>query len=97
MLTVFELEGYIELIVILTLLSLKGFAFINAMLWSPQAYHAADKWPKQAWLVILGIGLAADVLLMGAGPVSLISLAFTIAAFVYILDVRPALRTVTRR
>jgi hypothetical protein len=48
---------------------------------------------KPAWLVILGLAVACDFLLGSL----LLLLAGTVAAFVYILDARPALASVTRR
>ena len=43
-----------------------------------------------------GLGVAVH-LVFGGGPISLLNLAFTIAAFVYLADVRPALANLTRR
>ena len=42
----------------------------------------------------IAIGFAAQLILLGS-PQNLISLVFTIAALVYLADVRPALREVT--
>ena len=40
--------------------------------------------------------MVAQIVLLGA-PINLINLAFTIAALVYLADVRPALSALTRR
>lgn len=93
--TVFELEGYVYLVVLFVMLAIKGFAFINAVLYPAQAYPAASRGTKAAWTIGLGLGLAAQILLMT--PLNLINLAFTIAAFVYLADTRPALAEVTSR
>jgi hypothetical protein len=60
-----------------------------------QAYPAADKLTKPAWLVILGLALATGILF--AGPLGLFAIAGLIAALVYLLDVRPALASLMRR
>lgn len=93
--TVFALEGYAWLVVLLVMLAIKGFAFINAVLYPAEAYPAASRGTKAAWTIGLGLGLVAQILL--ATPLNLINLAFTIAAFVYLADTRPALAEVTPR
>lgn len=93
--TVFALEGYAYLIVLLVMLAIKGFAFINAVLYPAEAYPASSRGTKAAWTIGLGLGLVAQILL--PTPLNLINLAFTIAAFVYLADVRPALAEVTSR
>jgi hypothetical protein len=93
--TVFALEGYAYLVVLLVMLAIKGFAFISAVLYPTEAYPAASRGTKAAWTIGLGIGLAAQILI--PTPLNLINLAFTIAAFVYLADIRPALAEVTSR
>jgi hypothetical protein len=94
--TVFNLESGFMLIVELVLLAVKVFAFVSSLLWSTESYTAAGKLTKPAWTIILGLGLAVQILMPG-GPISLLNLVFTIAAFVYLADVRPALSNLTRR
>ena len=97
MLNVFALEGHVLLFVTMILLVVKIFAFVNCLMFSAESYNAAGKLSKPAWGVILGLGLAAQIVLVEASPINLISLVFTIAAFVYLADVRPALTSLTRR
>ena len=94
-LQVFQAEMTLMTIVELALIVVKLFAFVNSLLYSAEAYHAANKLSKPAWTIILGLGLAAQVVF--GGPIGLVNLAFTIAAFVYLADVRPALASLTRR
>ena len=94
---VFEIQGYLQLIVLVAMLGVKGFAFVNSLSWSAQAYDAAGKLTKQAWTIGLGLGFAAQVLLMGSSPLNLIHMVFIIAALVYLADVRPALAEVMGR
>jgi hypothetical protein len=78
------------------LLAVKIYAFVNALRYSDDAYRAAGKLNKMAWCVILGLGVAAQVVLAGS-PLNLINLAMTVAALVYLADVKPALSSLTRR
>ncbi len=94
--TVFDLESGFMLVVELVLLAVKVFAFVSSLLWSAESYAAAGKLTKPAWTIILGLGLAVQVVMPG-GPIGLLNLVFTIAAFVYLADVRPALSNLTRR
>ena len=61
----------------------------------PEAFTAADKLTKKAWLIILGIALAATILIWN--PIFIINLVGAVAAIVYLVDVRPALRSLRRR
>ena len=60
----------------------------SSLLFSSEAYTAGGKLTKPAWCAILGLGLAAQLLLI-TSPLNILHLAFTIAAFVYLADVRP--------
>lgn len=93
--TVFALEGYAYLVVLIAMLAIKGFAFISAAGFSAQAYPAASRGTKTGWLIGLGLGFVAQLMLIGFSPLNLISLAFLIAALVFIADTRPALAEVT--
>jgi hypothetical protein len=91
--TVFDYQSSVMLVLLLVALAVKGFALVNSLLYSAEAYSAAGKLTKPAWGAILGLGFVAQLIL--PGPIGLINLAFTIAALVYIVDVRPALRELT--
>ena len=94
---VFTILGLIELTVILIAVAVKGFAFINALLWPASSYTAANKLTKPAWLAILGLGFASQLLLIRASPINPIHLIASIAAIVFLVDVRPAVSGLTRR
>lgn len=91
---IYEVQGTLYLVVLLVMLAVKGFAFVNALLFSGEAYDAAGKLTKTAWCAITGLGFAAQLIILGS-PLNLISLVFFIAALVYLADVRPALKEVT--
>ncbi len=80
-------------VVMLAVLAVKLFALVDAAVRRPDAYVAAGKMTKSAWLVILGLAVACDLLL----PSLMLMIVGIVAAFVYILDARPALAEVTRR
>jgi hypothetical protein len=94
-LTVFQAESMFMLIIELVLIAVKIFAFVNSLTYSAESYTAANRLTKPAWAIILGLGFVMQ-LVMG-GPIGLINIVFTIAAFVYLADVRPALASLTRR
>lgn len=78
----------------LALLVFKIFALVDAATVRAEAYPAAGKQTKNTWLAILGIGLAVSLLFPGA--LGIFSIAALIAAIVYVVDVRPAVREVGR-
>lgn len=73
----------------------KAYALISALSFSEQAYAASAKLTKVAWCAILGLALAAQLVLRS--PIQLLNLVGLVAALVFLADVRPALRDVTRR
>jgi len=93
--TVLNLQMGVMAIVTLVLLAVKVFAFLSALRWSTESYTAAGKLTKPAWTIILGLGVLVQILIPGV--INLLNLVFTIAAFVYLADVRPALASLTRR
>lgn len=96
-LNVFAFESTVMLVATLALFALKAWAFVDALTHRAEAYEAAGKWNKKAWLILLGIFLAAHMVLWQSGPIGLLSIIGTVAALVYIVDVRPALRPLSRR
>ena len=93
--SLFEVQGGILLVVFFVLLAIKIYAFVSSLTFSAESYEAAGKLTKPAWTIILGLAVAVQMLL--GGGVMILHLAFTIAALVYLADVRPALAGLTRR
>ncbi len=83
------------LVVAFVLLVVKIFAFVNSLMHSNEEYEAAGKLTKTAWSLILGLGVVVQLLL--GGPLGLLNIVFTIAAVVYLADVRPAIAGLRRR
>lgn len=95
MLDVRSLDLNFYLVVAFVLLVVKIFAFVNSLMHSNEEYEAAGKLTKTAWSLILGLGVVVQLLL--GGPLGLLNIVFTIAAFVYLADVRPAISGLRRR
>jgi len=74
-------------------LALSVWAFVDALIRPANAYVAAGKLTKPAWLAITAI---AAVILYFTGPLSFFGLFTVVAAIVYLVDVRPAIRGLRR-
>ena len=92
--SVFEIQGWILSVVSIVLFAVHAWAFIDAVSHRAEAFPAAGKMTKAAWATILGLALAAHMLIWN--PISLLNIIGTVAALVYLTDVRPALRELTR-
>jgi hypothetical protein len=92
---VFAYENGVLGLLFLVLAVVKVWAMVDAVIRPAAAFPAADKLTKAAWLWILGLALAAHIVF--ASPLGLLSIAGTIAAIVYLLDVRPAVASLSRR
>ena len=91
---VFVFESLVMSLAFYALMAVKVWAFVDSLMRSSEAYVAAGKLTKPAWLLILGLTVATS--LLWASPLGLFSIVGTVAAFVYLLDVKPALVSVTR-
>ena len=83
------------LIASVVMFAVQAWAFVDAVSHRPEEYVAADKMTKATWLIILGIALVAHMLIWS--PISFLNLIGTVAAPVYVVDVRPALRALSSR
>lgn len=72
----------------------KIVALIDAATRREDAYRAADKKTKSFWLLILGLAVVLD-LLFTTSIFGIFVLAGLVAAIVYMVDVRPAVRAVS--
>lgn len=79
----------------LALFAIEAWAFVDAVSRRPEEFVAAGKQTKAMWLVILGVALAAHMLIWH--PIHILNMIGAVAAIVYLVDVRPALRSLTRR
>lgn len=86
MFDLFQLQSGILLILTIGLFVVKGFALIDCVSRSESSIALAGSLEKKAWLIILGLGFAAH--LMFWNPIGLLNLAGTVAALVYLAQVR---------
>ena len=75
----------------LGVLVLVVWALIDAATRPPDAFVAAGKQTKQIWLAILGVSLLVCLLGLG-GYLGILGAVIAVAAIVYLVDVRPAVR-----
>jgi hypothetical protein len=91
-----EIFGHVQSVVLwaLTLasLGLKGYAFVDALRVPTDAYPAAGKLTKNLWMVFLGVALAVNIVLLS--PLNFINILGVVAAAVYLVDVRPAVKAI---
>jgi len=92
---VFQIQNAFMLMLTLVLFVFQAWAFIDAVARRPDAFVAADKLTKPAWLIILGLALAAHMLIWN--PLSFLNLIGAVAAIVYVVDARPAMKALTGR
>ena len=74
-------------------LALALWALIDALIRPATGFVAAGKLTKPGWVAITAL---AAVLLYWQGPMSFLGLPAVIAAVVYLVDVRPAVRGLRR-
>jgi hypothetical protein len=87
----FALDDYILFGIWLVAIPVGGYAFVHALMQRADAFTAADKLTKPAWLGITGASLLVLILFQGPQDSgALFWLAGLIAVLVYIVDVKPA-------
>jgi hypothetical protein len=87
----FSLAGHLLLVLNLGILVLVVWALVDALTRPPAAFVAAGKQTKQIWLAILGVCLL--LCLLGFGVyLGILGAVIAVAAIVYLVDVRPAVR-----
>lgn len=90
-----RIEQDVEFVIWVVLLGVKIFALADAMIRKDALYVAADKQNKAFWLVLLGVFLALHIVLVS--PIHILNLIGSVAAFVYLADVRPTLQSMHQR
>jgi hypothetical protein len=75
-------------------LALAVWALVDALIRPAEAYVAAGKLTKPAWIAITAV--AGVLLYVMGGPLSFLGLPAVVASVVYLVDVRPALRGLRR-
>ncbi|MGY1590404.1 DUF2516 family protein [Geodermatophilus sp. SYSU D00965] len=86
-------DGVIYLGLYYGALALTAYALVDALVRPAAGYVAAGKLTKPAWAAITGLAL---LVVFWQGPMSFLGLPAIIAAIVYLVDVRPAVRGLRR-
>lgn len=87
----------LQLLLTVVVFGVEIVALIDSMIRPSKAYEAASKQSKAFWMIILGVAMAATLVLGGgAGTFSIFGIIGLIAALVYLVDVRPAIRGLSR-
>jgi len=87
----FSLASGLLLLLNLGLLVLVVWALIDALTRPAAAFIAAGKQTKPIWLAILGVALLLVLVGLG-GVLGIFGFIVAVAAIVYLVDVRPAVR-----
>ncbi|WP_091223943.1 DUF2516 family protein [Geodermatophilus siccatus] len=87
-------QGLVYAVLFYASLGLTAWALVDALIRPAAGYVAAGKLTKPGWAAILG--LAVLVIVAFQNPLSFLGLPAIIAAVVYLVDVRPAVRGVSR-
>jgi uncharacterized membrane protein YfcA len=88
---VFGVSSALVGLVTFAVVLVQAWALVDCVIRPTQAFPAAGKLSKPAWLAITAIALVIGVL---TGPLGILGLAATVASIVYLVDVRPAVREV---
>ena len=87
-------DGWLLFILYVASQALTAWAFADALIRPAAGYVAAGKLTKPGWVAITG--LAVLIIFWTKTPMSLLGLPAVIAASVYLVDVRPAVRGLPR-
>ena len=87
-------DGLLLLVLYVGAQTLTLWAFVDALVRPAAGYVAAGKLTKPGWAAITG--LAALIIFWMQNPMTLLGLPAVIAAVVYLVDVRPAVRGLRR-
>ncbi len=79
-------QGGISLVLTVVLLVVKGFALVDCLGRPPSSFLANDTLPKRSWTIILVLALLAHIVF--PGPLSVFNLIGTVAALVYLAQLR---------
>jgi hypothetical protein len=86
-------DGLLLTVLTYGVLALTVWAFVDALIRPAAGFVAAGKLTKPGWAAITGL---AALIILWQGPMSFLGLPAVIAAVVYLVDVRPAVRGLPR-
>ena len=95
MVELFQVQNTVMLALTLVLFGCKAVAFVDAVVRPDAVFVASGKQTKSFWLLILGLAVVANMLIWS--PISILNLIGTVAALVYLADVRPTVKSLSQR
>lgn len=81
-----SVSSYIVLSLSVVLFGVKAFALADCIGRKPADFTMIETLPKRGWLLVLGLALAVH--LLDWYPVGILNLVGTVAAFVYLVQLR---------
>lgn len=85
----FEVQGAVLTILSILLFVAKGFALVDCISRRPAQFGQIETLPKQTWLILLSLAVVAHLLFWY--PLGILNLLGTVAALVYLAQVRGSL------
>lgn len=89
--TAYDVENFTVLVLFFPILVMKVFALADAIYRRDAFYVAVEKQNKAFWILILALSLVLQLIVQS--PIWMLNLLGTVAAGVYLADVRPTLRS----
>jgi len=86
-----SVQSFVLLALGLSALGMQVYALVDGLRARPERFVAAGKQTKQVWVIILIVSVAIGFVSFRY-PLNLFSLIAVVAAAVYLVDVRPAVR-----
>lgn len=87
-----DVVAVVQFVLTIVAVAVEGWAFVHCAMQRAEAFGAAGKLSKGAWLGITGVAIPITLFL---GPQGILGLIAVTAAIVYHVDVRPALKEIT--
>lgn len=94
--TLVHLQETVAIVLGVALFAMQLFALVDCVRQRADAFTAAGKLSKPAWLALTGVAALIGFLVI-LSPISIFEIVAVVAAGVYLADVRPALQQVTGR
>ncbi|MGH3472342.1 MAG: DUF2516 family protein [Nocardioidaceae bacterium] len=92
--TAFTIESRVSLALWAVFLGVKIWALVDAIIRRGEYYVATDKQNKAFWIIVLVVVLAMHILFQST--LMILNLIGCVVALVYLLDVRPTLKSMQR-
>lgn len=82
----FEVQSSVSLLLAIVLFGVKVFALVDCVARDDAKFALVDTLPRRSWLIILGLTVAVNVVFWS--PLGILNLIGTVAALVYLAQLR---------